>query len=99
MLNVTPQRSSAAAKSYFAQSDYYAEGQQEIIGDWGGKGAVLAGLFGQVNKHAFDALCDNLHPKTGERRGAHGVSHVPRRWPACRKGGNLCPKKLLDAAA
>jgi conjugative relaxase-like TrwC/TraI family protein len=66
MLNVTPQRSSEAAKSYFAQSDYYAEGQQEIIGEWGGKGAVLAGLFGQVDKRAFDSLCDNLHPRTSE---------------------------------
>lgn len=65
MLNVTPQRSSEGAKSYFAKSDYYSEGQ-ELVGNWGGKGAVLLGLFGEVNKHAFDRLCDNLHPKTGE---------------------------------
>jgi conjugative relaxase-like TrwC/TraI family protein len=66
MLNVTPQRSPEAAKTYFAKSDYYSEGQ-EIVGNWGGKGAVLLGLFGQVEKEAFDKLCDNIHPHTGEQ--------------------------------
>jgi conjugative relaxase-like TrwC/TraI family protein len=65
MLNVTAQRSPEAAKSYFAKSDYYSEGQ-ELIGEWGGKGAVLAGLFGQVEKPAFDSLCDNVNPVTHE---------------------------------
>jgi TrwC relaxase len=65
MLNVTPQRSPEAAKSYFAKSDYYSEGQ-ELVGNWGGKGAVLLGLFGTVEKNKFDRLCDNLHPHTGE---------------------------------
>ena len=65
MLNITAQRSAEGAKSYFAVSDYYL-GDQEITGRWGGKGAVLLGLFGQVHKNAFDSLCDNLHPKTGQ---------------------------------
>src|ERR1700733_6634708 len=65
MLNVTAQKSSEAAKSYFAKSDYYSEGQ-ELVGNWGGKGAVLLGLFGTVEKNKFDRLCDNLHPHTGE---------------------------------
>lgn len=65
MLNVTAQRSPEAAKSYFAKSDYYAEGQ-EIVGQWAGKGAVLTGLFGQVDKRTFDLLCDNINPNTGE---------------------------------
>ena len=65
MLNVTAQRSPEAAKAYFAKSDYYTEGQ-EIVGEWGGKGAVLTGLFGQVDKHAFDLLCDNINPITEE---------------------------------
>jgi conjugative relaxase-like TrwC/TraI family protein len=65
MLNVTPQRSPESAKAYFAKSDYYTEGQ-EIVGEWGGKGAVLVGLFGQVDKRAFDSLCDNLNPITHE---------------------------------
>jgi len=65
MLNVIAQRSSEAAKSYFAKSDYYSEGQ-ELVGQWGGKGAVLAGLFGQVDKRAFDSLCDNINPISHE---------------------------------
>ena len=66
MLNVTVQKSPDAAKAYFAKSDYYSEGQ-ELVGEWGGKGAVLLGLFGEVQKPAFDRLCDNLHPQTGEQ--------------------------------
>src|ERR1700721_871613 len=65
MLNVTVQNSAEGAKSYFAQSDYYAAGQ-ETIGAWGGKGAVLLGLFGEVDKQAFERFCDNLHPRTNE---------------------------------
>jgi conjugative relaxase-like TrwC/TraI family protein len=65
MLNITPQANATGAKAYFAKSDYYAEGQ-EIVGQWGGKGAVLLGLFGKVDKQAFDRLCDNQHPLTGE---------------------------------
>jgi conjugative relaxase-like TrwC/TraI family protein len=65
MLNVTVQRSSEAAKSYFAKSDYYSEGQ-ELVGNWGGKGAILLGLFGEVDRKAFEKLCDNLNPRTGK---------------------------------
>ena len=63
MLNITPQYSAGGAKSYFAKSDYYSEGQ-ELVGQWGGKGAVLLGLFGQVDKAAFESLCDNRNPQT-----------------------------------
>ena len=64
MLNITAQRSAAGAKSYFSKSDYYSEGQ-ELVGRWGGRGATLLGLFGEVGKPAFEALCDNRHPDTG----------------------------------
>lgn len=68
MLNVTTQTNSAGAKSYFAQqSEYYLEGQQEFVGEWGGKGAKVLGLSGQVDKRAFDRLCDNIHPQTGKQ--------------------------------
>jgi conjugative relaxase-like TrwC/TraI family protein len=66
MLNVVAQRNAAAAKAYFAKSDYYSDGQ-ELVGEWGGKGAVLLGLFGKVDKRAFDALCDNINPATNEQ--------------------------------
>jgi conjugative relaxase-like TrwC/TraI family protein len=66
LLNITAQKNAAGAKSYFAVSDYYSEGQ-EIVGDWGGKGAVLLGLFGQVDKPQFDQLCDNINPATGKQ--------------------------------
>lgn len=65
MLNITPQANAAGAKSYFAVSDYYSEGQ-EINGEWGGKGAALLGLSGQVEEAEFNAMCDNLHPVTGK---------------------------------
>jgi conjugative relaxase-like TrwC/TraI family protein len=68
MLNIIAQVNAAGAKSYFAQqSEYYCEGQQEFVGEWGGKGAALLGLSGQVDKRAFDNLCDNINPQTGKQ--------------------------------
>lgn len=66
MLRIIQNRNSALAKSYYSKADYYAEGQ-ELAGRWGGKGAALLGLNGEVQKKDFDALCDNLDPRTGAR--------------------------------
>lgn len=66
MLRITAQKSATQAKRYFRQSDYYAEGQ-ELAGRWHGGGAARLGLTGLVRQADFDALCDNLHPATGER--------------------------------
>ncbi len=67
MLNITPQTDSAAAKNYFTkQVEYYLGGRDEFIGEWGGKAASQLGLAGQVNKEAFDRLCDNVNPQTGQ---------------------------------
>jgi len=66
MLRITQQDSSIGAKRYYTQADYLSEGQ-EIVGSWGGKGAVLLGLDGVVDKDSFDRLCDNLHPHSGQR--------------------------------
>jgi conjugative relaxase-like TrwC/TraI family protein len=66
MLRVTAQKSAAGAKAYFAVSDYLSD-KQEITGNWGGKGAELLGLRGEVDKAAFDNLCDNINPSTGKQ--------------------------------
>jgi len=72
MLRVIVNASSAGAKSYYSsglsREDYYAKGKsQEIIGEWGGKGAERLGLEGTVEKDQFAALCDNINPGTGEQ--------------------------------
>lgn len=64
MLRIHPVTSATDAKSYYASSDYYTEGQ-ELIGRWGGQLARQLGLSGTADKPSFDRMCDNLHPKTG----------------------------------
>ena len=39
MIRITQQNSAGDAKRYYATADYYNQGQ-EIVGRWGGKGAV-----------------------------------------------------------
>ncbi len=65
MLRISQQDSAKNAKRYYATADYYSEGQ-ELVGLWGGKGAARLGLTGTVDKFAFERLCDNLDPRTGE---------------------------------
>lgn len=70
MLRMIQSSSASGAKNYYTEGlskeDYYSEGQ-EIVGAWGGKLAARLGLSGTVEKTAFDALCDNVNPATGER--------------------------------
>jgi conjugative relaxase-like TrwC/TraI family protein len=61
MLRVTQQSSPAKAKEYYSVADYYTE-SQEVIGEWGGRGAEMLGLHGVVGQPDLEALCDNLHP-------------------------------------
>jgi conjugative relaxase-like TrwC/TraI family protein len=65
MLRIHQVTTASGAKSYYAASDYYAEGQ-ETVGVWGGRLAERLGLSGAVDKASFDRLCDNLHPATGK---------------------------------
>lgn len=70
MLRITANKSAAGATKYFdeglSKSDYYAE-KGEIIGKWGGKGAKLLNLQGEVTKKEFEQLAYNKNPVTGEQ--------------------------------
>lgn len=66
MLNITPQMSSEGSKAYFSQSDYLSE-VPELVGQWSGLLSEQLGLGKVVDKLAFDRLCENLHPQTGEQ--------------------------------
>lgn len=61
-MRVTHSKSSADAKAYYAFSDYYDSGPNQLKGAWFGKGAALLGLAGEVDKNHFDRLVDNQHP-------------------------------------
>ena len=71
MLRIIESKSAGGAKKYFdealSREDYYLGAEQEIAGRWGGRGAELLNLSGQVERDAFRALCDNINPVTMER--------------------------------
>jgi conjugative relaxase-like TrwC/TraI family protein len=70
MLSPKAQLSLRNAKEYFREhldvGDYYAEGQK-VKGEWFGLGAEKLGLKGVVKETEFLALCEGLHPVTGEQ--------------------------------
>ena len=70
MLTTKAQYRLGDAKEYFAEhlsvGDYYAEGQR-ALGQWYGQGAEKLGLSGVTRQDDFVRLCENLHPKTGEK--------------------------------
>jgi hypothetical protein len=68
MLRVTTSHSAEGAKKYFdvslKTSDYYTRD----TGTWGGKGAEILGLKGEVHRRDFVALINNRWPgANGER--------------------------------
>lgn len=87
MLRIIQNNAAAGAKSYYSTADYYTEGQ-ELVGVWRGEGAKRLGLDGTIVKSDWDALCDNLDPRTGatltarqksNRRVGYDVNfHVPK---------------------
>jgi conjugative relaxase-like TrwC/TraI family protein len=66
MLRIVQSTSAGQTKGYYARSDYYTEGQ-ELAGIWRGEGARLLGLSGEVEQPAWDALCENRDPRSGDR--------------------------------
>src|SRR5208283_2076358 len=65
MLRIIQNVSSAGAKTYYSTSDYYTEGQ-ERSGIWRGEGAARLNLSGTIDKTAWESLCDNRDPSTGQ---------------------------------
>jgi conjugative relaxase-like TrwC/TraI family protein len=61
VLRIKKLKSSKAAKAYYQHSDYYLE----VAGEWLGEGAKRHGLEGKAEKADFEAVCDNIDPKTG----------------------------------
>lgn len=68
MLRFVQSVNAEQARSYYteglAREDYYTR-DQEVVGRWGGRGALRLGLDGAVTREAFSALCGNRHPGTG----------------------------------
>ncbi|MFM7130448.1 MAG: MobF family relaxase, partial [bacterium] len=64
-MRISQQNSAKEAKRYYTTADYYSQGQ-ETVGLWGGLGAQRLGLSGQVDQPAFEQLCDNIDPNSGE---------------------------------
>jgi conjugative relaxase-like TrwC/TraI family protein len=64
MLRITTNHSAKGAEKYFdvalKQSDYYTKD----VGAWGGRGAEILGLIGEVDRKDFVALANNRVPGT-----------------------------------
>ena len=52
-------------------------GEQEIVGQWGGKASDRLDLVGEVLRQHFERLCDNRHPFTGEQLTARYAERPP----------------------
>ncbi|MEZ0611363.1 MobF family relaxase [Fibrella sp. WM1] len=69
MIRMIQSTSASQAKGYFTdslqRSDYYLDGH-ELSGQLCGKVAVRLGIEGIATKNVFDALCENIHPRTGQ---------------------------------
>jgi conjugative relaxase-like TrwC/TraI family protein len=77
MLRIFCSEDVSQARNYYTSSlkyeadpsklgQYYGQ-EQEVIGEWQGKGAERLGLNGKVDQAAFESLCDNKRPGTNDR--------------------------------
>ena len=66
MLSVAPVRSAGGAASYFAKDDYYVGEHASEVSAWGGAGAAMLGLAGEVDKTTFEALLKGRLPDGGQ---------------------------------
>jgi len=73
ILRIHTSKSAAEAIKYLTgnhalqEARYYTRDGQEFRGNWGGKGAEMLGLKGEVNDEFFASLLNNLHPLTGKQ--------------------------------
>ena len=85
MLRIICSEDATHAKNYYTSNlkyeahpnklgKYYGQ-EQEIVGEWQGKGAKILGLKGKVDQTSFEALCDNKCPHMGERLTARTKDH------------------------
>ncbi len=85
MLRIVCSENATQAKNYYTSNlkyeadpsrlgKYYGQ-EQEVIGEWQGKGAGLLGLKGRVDQKSFEALCDNKRPGSQERLTARTNDH------------------------
>jgi conjugative relaxase-like TrwC/TraI family protein len=76
MLRIICSENISQAKNYYTSSlkyeadpsklgQYYGQ-EQEVVGEWQGKGAELLGLKGQVDQKSFEDLCENKRPGSGK---------------------------------
>jgi conjugative relaxase-like TrwC/TraI family protein len=63
-LDIKPLKSSKAVAEYYDDVKSLCEYHAVAVGIWGGKGAELLGLKGEVTKEAFVDLLENRNPTT-----------------------------------
>ena len=64
MLSVASVVSAGGAATYFAKDDYYVGDGTNVgeLSEWGGKGAEVLGLCGEVSKEDFERILDSKLP-------------------------------------
>ena len=69
----SPSTNPSDVKGYFMErkrngvADYYLVQEEQGIGYWGGGGAKMLGLEGNLNAQAFGRMCENRHPHDPDR--------------------------------